>query len=123
MKTALIVDHDLGFLFWLGDVLSAAGYFAYPAESAAGAESLLSKLPGGIDLAIVNPALAKAGSLVRTLSSSANPPDILALAPKPDESGAGLPGVTAWLGKPDPEDDAARSAWREAFLRHLAAAP
>ena len=123
MKTALIVDHDLGFLFWLADALCAAGYVAYPAESAAATESLLSDLPGGIDLAIVNPELPQAGSLVSTLSRLPSLPNILALSPEPDEAESGLPGVTAWLGKPDAQDEAARSAWREALLRHLGVAP
>jgi hypothetical protein len=34
MVTVLIIDNDLGFMFWLGQILSEAGYAVLPAKSA-----------------------------------------------------------------------------------------
>lgn len=121
MRTALIVDHDLGFVLWLAEALGTAGYHAYPAESVADAGVVLGKLRDGIDLAIVNPTLPRVGSLVKSLTKSSHPPDILALEPEPAESLAGPLGVTVWLRKPDAEDESAKSEWLEAFRKHLAA--
>ena len=118
MKTALIVDHDLGFLFWLAGVLRAAGYFAYPADSVTDAESLLREIRAGLDLAVVNPALPRAAALVEMLAHYANPPNILALGAEPVD-GSELPGMTAWLRKPDPRDEAAQSEWRDELIQRL----
>ncbi len=72
-------------MFWLAETLVAAGHDAFPAQSVAEAESLLRRLPGGIDLAIVNPRLPQAARLVKLLKGSVPSPEMLTLEPEPLE--------------------------------------
>ena len=53
VKTILIVDRDLGFVFWLGQVLDAAGFVAVPAKGIADAAEIvdLLRLPVGVLIA------------------------------------------------------------------------
>jgi len=44
VKTILIVDRDLGFVFWLGQVLDAAGFVAVPAKAIADAAEVVDLL-------------------------------------------------------------------------------
>jgi hypothetical protein len=53
IPTVLIVDRELGFVFWLGQALDEAGYQALPARSCEAATDLLKQLHVEIDLLIV----------------------------------------------------------------------
>ena len=53
----LIVDEDVGFLWWLGELFHEAGYRSIPALNSQQALSLAKNVPGGIDLLIVSPGL------------------------------------------------------------------
>ena len=66
MKTVLIIDPDLGFVFWLGWVLGDAGWQALPAKGFSEATDLLSQLHMEIDLLVVNPFLTGATDFVDT---------------------------------------------------------
>ena len=117
-KSALLFDDDLGFLFWLADVLCGAGYQAYPAERLTDAVSLLGEIQGGVHLAMVNLRLPEAVSLVKLLAGFARSPEIMVLEPGvPD---AALPEVSAWLGMPDTQSGASLAAWRDALRKRLA---
>ena len=70
MNTVLIFDHDLGFLFWLGQVL--ASYRVLPARSVPEAMRLIRRLRIQVDLLIVNPEISGGAELVKTLRM-ANP--------------------------------------------------
>jgi hypothetical protein len=63
-KTVLIVDRDLGFVFWLGSALGGAGYKVFPAKGVPEATALISELKLELDLLIVNSSLDGAGNLV-----------------------------------------------------------
>jgi DNA-binding NtrC family response regulator len=52
--TVWIVDDDLGFVWWLGEIFTEAGCRALPALSCEQAVSLLKKLNVAIDLLVVN---------------------------------------------------------------------
>ena len=52
-----IVDDDLGFVLWLGEIFAAIGCQALPALSTGQAALLMHELRLGIDLLVVNPAL------------------------------------------------------------------
>jgi hypothetical protein len=54
-KTVLIVDEDLGFVFWLGRLLTETGYQAWPARSGVEAAALLSEIGVRPDLLVINP--------------------------------------------------------------------
>jgi DNA-binding response OmpR family regulator len=66
----LLVDSDLGFTFWLGQLLDQAGYEAFPAKSVADAIQLLDQLKFQIDLLVLNPALEGAASFAAVLRHS-----------------------------------------------------
>ena len=55
--TVWIVDDDLGFVWWLGEVFTEAGCRALPALACDEAIGLMRKLHVGVDLLVVNPQL------------------------------------------------------------------
>ena len=55
--TVLVVDRDLGFLFWLGCVLSEAGHDALPARNVKAASLLLRSLNSAVELLVVDSGL------------------------------------------------------------------
>jgi hypothetical protein len=67
IRTVLIVDPELGFVFWLGQALDRAGYQALPAKSCEDAAELLKQLNVEIDLLIVGHSLAGAGAFADAL--------------------------------------------------------
>ncbi|HEY1241747.1 MAG TPA: protein kinase [Bryobacteraceae bacterium] len=70
MKTALIVDADLGFGFWLGRGLDQAHYHAFPAKAVADAAALVGELRIEVDLLVLDPALPDAAELIESLRRS-----------------------------------------------------
>jgi hypothetical protein len=64
---ALIVDHDLGFLMWLGDVFSELGCQALPALQCRQALALTKRLDLSITTLVLNPELPGAARLVEAL--------------------------------------------------------
>lgn len=65
--TVLLVDHDLGLVFWLGRLLDEMGYEAYPAKSVRDAFELISKLQLVISLVIVDQSVPEAAFLIKWL--------------------------------------------------------
>lgn len=57
MATILILDNDLGFTFWLGQILSAPHCTALPAFNVAEASELIEHFNLKIDFLIMNPAI------------------------------------------------------------------
>ena len=53
MKNILIVDNDLGFVFWLCQALDAAGYETLPAKGVPEAVALLDELEVWVDVLMV----------------------------------------------------------------------
>jgi DNA-binding response OmpR family regulator len=68
--TVLIVDENLGFIFWLGDIVTEAGYICIPALNSMQAISLVRELKVEIDLLIVNPALPGVSEMIQTLKNA-----------------------------------------------------
>jgi hypothetical protein len=69
-RTVLIVDRELGFVFWLGQALDRAGYQALPAKSCEDAAELLKQLNVEIHLLIVGHSLEGAGAFADSLRRS-----------------------------------------------------
>jgi len=65
----LIVDHDLGFVCWLGELLAQAGYQAVPALNSRDAVRLATDLHLPIDVAIVDPGLRGVSKAIETVSN------------------------------------------------------
>ena len=62
----LIVDRDLGFLFWLGQLLAEAGYRVLPALTCAEAFSHIKTFGVTIDDVIVEQGLRGASEMVQS---------------------------------------------------------
>lgn len=68
LKTAiLLIDTDLGFVFWLGRELDKAGYEAFPAKSIPDALKLIAELHLSVGLVILGGSLPGAANFVSTL--------------------------------------------------------
>jgi two-component SAPR family response regulator len=78
----LIVDEDLGFIFWLGDILDEAGCESIPALNSQQAISLVRELKTEIDLLIVNPTLAGVTDMIQIMNSEQHPFQIVSTADK-----------------------------------------
>ena len=116
MKSVLIVDRDLGFVFWLGRVLDDTGYEAIPAREVPDAMQLLHELHAEIDLLIVNPALPGARDLIRTLRRNTHPIRVMALVDGP-EPAVPPPGTEAARAKPTEVDEISRLEWVDSIDR------
>jgi hypothetical protein len=111
VKTVLIIDPELGFVFWLGQMLLAAGYEALPAKGVPEAIALLGELGVAVDLLIVNPALPGAPKLAEELRRSRGDLKVLVLASDNGGQTRAIPSPDAILRKPLQTDEAAGALW------------
>jgi DNA-binding NtrC family response regulator len=100
--TALIVDDDVGFILWLGEMLTETGYQTVPALQCRQALTLVKKLDLRVDVLVVNPELRGAARAMKVLASehprlrvvlicnSSTPPAVL------DSNHAKLERPSAW---------------------------
>ena len=73
----LIVDSDLGFIFWLGVIFNEAGCDVLPAFDAKNAISMTSEFD--IDIVVMNPSLPGVREMLSALSTAERTPKIVAL--------------------------------------------
>ena len=111
MKTVLIIDGDLGFVFWLGKLLGDAGYQALPAKGVSEASALLGELNTEIDLVIVNPSLPGAADFVNALRRSQPNSKVLAALGEKDQSADQVQISDVTARKPLVQDRGASSSW------------
>ena len=111
MKTIVIIDDDLGFVFWLGRVLGDAGYQVLPAKGFSEASALLSELNTEIDLLIANPSLAGAVDFVNALRRSRPNAKILAVLSEKDQEAGQIQNADITARKPLQADAAAATLW------------
>ena len=115
MKNILIVDNDLGFVFWLGEVLAGANYQPWPACSVSEALPIMDrKLLIPLDLLIVNPSLPGASHLIAHSRRSQAELKVIALGSNNERV---TPAVDAWRRKPNPADLSAGQKWVRAIDR------
>lgn len=67
--TALIIDDDVGFILWLGEILTESGYQTVPALHCRQARSLVKKLALRVDVLVVNPKLRGAARTIKALET------------------------------------------------------
>jgi len=94
--TILIVDNDLGFLFWLGSELCTAGYVALPAEDCQNARRLLNQLQVGVRLLLVNYGIIGTQVLASELLRANGHLKVIALLGDEDDRDAKVDGADAW---------------------------
>jgi hypothetical protein len=111
VKTILIVDRDLGFVFWLGQILDAAGYVAVPAKGIADAAEIVETLRLPVDVIISQPAERGLGEFVEKLRFGSPDLQVVALASADDPVWAIPPLGAVWKRRPRRRDEAARSEW------------
>jgi hypothetical protein len=111
LKTILIVDRDLGFVFWLGQILDAAGYVAVPAKGIADAAEIVTTLRLPVDGVIATPAEHGLGEFVEKLRFSSPDLQVIALASAEDPAWAVPPPGAVWKRRPRRRDEATRSEW------------
>ena len=110
-EVILLVDADLGFLFWLGRLLDGAGYQAYPARSVADALTLINQLQLTIALLILNCSLPAAELLIASQRESQRQLKVISLATGEDDPIPYTPGVDAMCHKPRQIDQASKNQW------------
>ena len=113
MTNILLVDSDLGFTFWLGQLLDEAGYEAFPAKSIADAIQLLDQLKFQIDLLVLNPALEGASSFAAVLRHSQ--PHVKIVAVHDPEVFGEWPEMDGSRAKTRRTDAEARNEWLHFF--------
>lgn len=111
MKTVLIIDDDLGFIFWLGRALQDAGYEALPARGFSEASVILRELNTEIDLLTVNSSLAGAADFVNALRRSRAKVKILAVLNNEARLGEQIRDADVTARKPLQPDGAAETVW------------
>jgi len=106
MKTVLVVDSDVGFVFWLGQALDQNRYGVLPAANVPNARTLLDEFGNAVDLVVVNPALRDTADFVGTLRGR-NPRLKVVLVTVPTAEPAPIPSFDLQCQKPTVIDDSA----------------
>jgi CheY-like chemotaxis protein len=96
----LIVDSDLGSVFWLGQALDLAGCESLPAKSLSDAKALLDELKVTVDLLIVRSSMPGAAAFAETLRRTQGRLKMIGLVGDNEESFELEPQMDAWLQKP-----------------------
>jgi len=109
VKNVLIVDNDLGFVFWLGQALDAAGYDTLPAKGVREAVTLLSEIHVKIDVLMVRSSLPGAEEFAAELRwAQRGHLKTIALLEENDDQGESLSAWDGWQLKPSLPDSNAR---------------
>ncbi len=110
MKTVLIVDSDLGFVFWLGKALDAHSYTALPAKSVPDAALLIMQLNLTVDVLVIDVALPGAPDFITALHRSQK--DVRVISTQDgDAKPFNIPGIHAVQLKPSAFGASARDEW------------
>ena len=117
----LIVDPDLGFLLWLGQVLADAGFSNLPALTIQEAKTLIGTLNLTVNLLIIDPTVAGANAFIRTMRRERHV-GVIAVVTSMTELDAGIRGIDAVRSKPTTADDLEASEWLRT-IGHLLSNP
>jgi DNA-binding response OmpR family regulator len=121
LRTVLIVDPDLGFLLWLGQVLADAGFSNLPALTIQEAKTLIGTLNLTVNLLIIDPTVAGANAFIRTMRRERHV-GVIAVVTSMTELDAGIRGIDAVRSKPTTADDLEASEWLRT-IGHLLSNP
>jgi hypothetical protein len=91
LPAVLIVDEDLGFLGWLGELLTEAGYRTLPALNCRQAVSLIKKFKLTVDVIAVNEGLPGVSGMLSTLQRTHPPLKIVAIRNPAANHSKGIP--------------------------------
>ncbi len=116
--TVLIVDEDIGFLFWLGDIFTEAGCQSMPALGCQEAVSLANRLGIEPDLIVLNPFLPGIAGMLQDRIVAKRHPKIVSIGAPPKAVAAAI-GIHAILDRPDATEPISRRAWLERVRKLL----
>ena len=114
----LIVDNDLGFVWWLGDIFHEVGYRPVPAMNAQQAASLVAELNVVVSIAVVNPALPGVRKLIKALRQADNRVGIV-LVHDSNDSTTVLAHALTILDRPTGVEPVSRPEWLKKLRRVL----
>ena len=118
-QTVLIVDEDLGFVWWLGQVLAEAGHQAVPALDTRQAVSHIRQFNMSVDVVIVHPGTAGVATLLKTLARTNKQIRIIAIRNPGDDPS--VPGPAhAILERPGGWEPISREEWLRKVRKALA---
>jgi len=112
--TILIVDNDVGFLWWLGELFTQTGYSAIPALNCNQAIAAIKKFSLKVDLLFVNPILTGVVGFVQSLQGSRRHLRVVLIQEgSPTSSGPASPGFRydATLTRPSGWEPISREDW------------
>lgn len=118
LPAVLIVDEDLGFLGWLGELFSEAGYRALPALNCREALSLIKRFKLDVDVVAVNEELPGVTGMIGVLKRAHRPLKIVAIRNQAEERPAGIP-AHATIERPSGWEPISRSVWLKKILSVL----
>jgi response regulator RpfG family c-di-GMP phosphodiesterase len=99
-ETILLVDPDLGFVFWLGQALDLAGYNAIPAKSVRSASDLIQQHRLVVHILVIDPFLPDAFAFISRLRQSHINLHVVAAIPEDWEDLPPMTEVDATIRKP-----------------------
>jgi hypothetical protein len=99
-KNILIVDGQLGFVFWLGQALDRAGFVCWPAKSVADARALFRQMGVEIGLLLIDTSMAGASSLSHEVLELQGHLRVIGLYASNEEIPRNGSSVDSWLQRP-----------------------
>lgn len=124
--TLLIVDSDVGFLWWLGEIFTEAGHYAVPALNCMQALAAVKKYHLQVDFLLVNPSLTGVARLVTSLQAGGR--DFKIVLIREGMLGLEYPGFRydANLTRPNGWEQVSRAEWLQkvrALLKQFETTP
>ena len=107
--TALIVDDDVAFVLWLGEMFTENGYAAFPALEAGEALSLVKDLAVRVDVLVVNPRLRGAYRAIDALKD--RQPELRVVLIRDSADGPPLYTNPPTLERPSPWEHISTQQW------------
>ena len=117
-QTVLIVDDDLGFVWWLGDIFIEVGGRALPALNCGEAVVLTKRFGVEPDLIILNPSLPGASKMLQSYVQTKPHLKIVTIGP-PSKALATSIHVHATLERPSQMEPILRTEWLEKLRKVL----
>lgn len=121
--TALIIDEDLGFTFWLGQALDSIGWMAVPAQNTTDADELVGLHGLQIDVLVIDPFIPDAFAFVVSLRKAQPWLQVVAAIPEAwEKPWPSIPEFNAAIRKPLQFTPEARTEWVDLIQRVLSTA-
>src|SRR5689334_22613696 len=107
----LLVDSDLGFVFWLGQALDVAGYVAVPARDIGSAEELVQAHRIEIDILVIDPRMPGALPFISRSRERGKSLKVVAALAQEDEGDVPANDADMVLRKPERFTQEAKMQW------------